>query len=107
MRNTRRPEGLLSGRPHLEIYYKHSPHELDWFDKFMLRHPELVLFQPNPAAAPWHVQAWLDNGELLNFWPHVVKGMIQDRPPVKVGVVAIEEMVAEAKTYMDDFDVIE
>jgi len=107
MGNAYQTEGLSNGRPSIHLYYKHSPQEVVWFERLMARHPEIKFFQPNQSQAPWHVQAWLDNGELLNFWPHVCKGMIQDRPPVRVGVSAIEEMIAEAKTYMDDFDVLE
>lgn len=90
-----------------DLYWKHTPMEVEWFLDLQLRHPELEFFHPNRELAPWHIQARLDNGELLNFWPHKVKGMIQDRPPVRVGIDAIEEMIAEAKTYQDDFEVIE
>lgn len=39
--------------------------------------PGLNLFQPSAEKAPWHWQAVIDTGgypQLLNFWPHVLKG---------------------------------
>lgn len=40
-------------------------------------YPQLRLFQPSPDKAPWHWQAVIDMGgyvQLLNFWPHQMKG---------------------------------
>lgn len=40
-------------------------------------YPGLKLFQPSPEKAPWHWQAVIDLGgdeQLLNFWPHTMKG---------------------------------
>ena len=39
--------------------------------------PSLSLFQPSPEKAPWHFQAVIDLGndvQVLNFWPHTLKG---------------------------------
>lgn len=87
----------------MKLYWKHTPDEIQWFIEMMARHPEAEFFQPSPEQAPWHVQARLPNGVLLNFWPHTGKGMIQDDPPV----VLWHEVEALFDAEADDFDLID
>jgi hypothetical protein len=90
----------------MKLYWKHCPEEVQWFEQFMDRYREVEFFQPAPEVAPWHVQARLDNGVLINFWPHVVKAMIENDPPVRKGIAAIDILMHEARTIVD-FEVIE
>lgn len=82
--------------------------EVDWFIDLMAKFPGMEFFQPAPDAAPWHVQCRLDNGELMDFWPHVMKAMIHDEPPVSTNPQDIEVLVHDARArILEDFEVIE
>lgn len=91
-----------------DLYWKKDPMEVEWFIDLMDKFPDMEFFQPSPEKAPWHVQCRLDNGELMDFWPHVQKAMIHDEPPVVKWPDEIEVLVHEARARMpDDFEVIE
>lgn len=85
----------------VQLYWKHSEREVEWFISFMDRHRDLSFFQPSPEKAPWHVQCKLDNGVLVNFWPHAFKAMIQDCPPTVSGAEA-DDLIADAKTWREE-----
>lgn len=96
----------MQSNTNLKLYWKHIPEEVRWFERFMRQHLDVEFFQPAPDKAPWHVQARLDNGVLINFWPHVVKAMIENDPPVRHGIAEIEILMHEART-IQDIEVIE
>lgn len=92
----------------MNLYWRKSPEELYWFYDLMESFPEIEFFQPAPEKAPWHVQCFLDNGELVNFWPHAVKAMAQCEPPVTVGKSNIKKLIRKVKLReRQDFEVIE
>ena len=69
----------------------------DQFDLLVECYPNIRFFQPSPVKAPWHVQAFLDDGSdepiELNFWPHKAKG--QRRPERAVdGWSAVHVMIS-------------
>lgn len=74
--------------------------------------PQLYVFQPSPAKAPWHWQAVVEQGGpvvLLNFWPHTLKAQRENCRSVE-GEDAIRALILEALDDArgeDDFDVIE
>lgn len=84
-----------------DLYWKHDPMEVDWFLRLQTIFPRIKFFHPNQEKAPWHVQARLDNGVILNVWPHVVKAMIQDMPPAVQGAQSVEELIWEAMQIQD------
>lgn len=93
----------------MKLYYKY-PHEREnvlEFERFMKNNPKVLFFQPNPISAPWHVQA-IVNDLFLNFWPHKMKGQIENRK-ARSGRKALQAMVDFA--YSDgmnkDFHVID
>lgn len=82
------------------------------FQSIVEDYPSIHFFQPSPDKAPWHVQAFLADGEIeLNFWPHKIKG--QRRPMASVeGEGKIRAMIGAAMAdAMSDaegeFDVLE
>lgn len=92
----------------LQLYWKKSPVEVEWFEDLMQQHPDLEFFQPNPEKAPWHVQCRVGNGVLINFWPHVRKAMINEELPVRYTAKDINALVWEARARVpDNFDVFE
>lgn len=66
------------------LYWKRSRHEVEYFYELMREFSHVKFFQPSPDRAPWHVQARLPNGELINFWPHARKAMLENEPPVSL-----------------------
>lgn len=74
-------------------------------------YPDLSLFQPSPDKAPWHWQAVIDNGgyaQLLNFWPHTLKGQREGYKSVE-GVSALRGIIEGAieDSFRPDDDLIE
>lgn len=70
----------------------------------------LAIYQPSPETAPWHVQAIIDgqSPQLLNFWPHKMKGQRDGHKSVEgehalCGI--IEGAIDDAQE--EPFDVIE
>ena len=70
----------------------------------------LALYQPSPEKAPWHWQAVIDgkDPQLLNFWPHTLKGQRDGMKAVE-GEVAIIGIIegAIAGAAKESFDLIE
>lgn len=69
------------------------------------------LFQPSPVKAPWHWQAVIPGNhydQMINFWPHVLKGQrdgfqsVQGEDAIRGIIVGAYEDAAE-----EQFDVIE
>lgn len=61
-------------------------------------YPQLSIYQPSPEKAPWHWQAVIDLGgdvQLLNFWPHTLKGQRDGMKAVQ-GAVAIRVIIEGA-----------
>jgi len=94
--------------------FYHKPHQvgnIDTFLKILHRYPWLEPYWPNKDAAPWHVQARLETVHgyhiTLNFWPHKLKGAIENGKPV-TGYDGIREMITEAiEMCQDDHPLIE
>lgn len=82
------------------------------FLRIVKAYPVLGLFQPAPEKAPWHWQAVINFGyqdELLNFWPHTLKGQRDGYRSVE-GEHAIRGIIEQALIdagHYDDFDLIE
>lgn len=74
--------------------------------------PPSRFFQPSPQKAPWHVQAVIDLGgdvQLINFWPHKMKGQRDGYKPVE-GEHAIRGIIEQALVdagHDHDFDFFE
>lgn len=74
-------------------------------------YPALSLFQPQPEKAPWHWQSVIDLGrepQILNFWPHTLKGQ-RDGFKAVCGEHAIRGIIDAAfeDAMEEPFDVIE
>lgn len=70
------------------------------FCEIVNRYPQLSLFKPSPEKAPWHVQGIIDMGrepQLLNFWPHTLKGQRDGYRSVsgRLALIAIIEQAIE------------
>ena len=80
------------------------------FSRVVNDYPQLDLYQPAPDKAPWHVQAIIDgpNPQLLNFWPHRLKGQRDGYKAVK-GELALRGIIDGALEDVHDapYDVIE
>ena len=80
------------------------------FLRIVNRFPEMSLYQPSLEKAPWHWQAVIDgeDPQLLNFWPHILKGQRGGMKAVEgeaaiIGI--IEGALADAEK--ESFDLIE
>lgn len=80
------------------------------FLKILERFPDLHLYQPSPEKAPWHWQAVIDgpDPQLVNFWPHSLKGQRDGYKSVE-GARAIEGIIqgAISDALQEPFDLIE
>ncbi len=70
----------------------------------------LKMFQPSPEKAPWHVQVVIDgkSPQLINFWPHIIKGQRDGLKAVK-GAESIRGIIMGAieDAREQPFDLIE
>jgi len=80
------------------------------FVRIINDYPQISLFQPSPEQAPWHFQAVIDFGhtpQLLNFWPHLLKGQ-RDGFKAVTGEIAIRGIIEGAiEDALDDFELFE
>jgi len=80
------------------------------FLRLIRQYPQIQPYQPSPDKAPWHVQAVIDgeSPQLINFWPHVLKGQREGYRSVE-GVAALEGIIRGAieDASEDDYSVIE
>ena len=93
-------------------FYSTNP----WHDENNAKFIEIVnrfglsIFQPNPKNAPWHFQAIIEDRsvELLNFWPHKLKGQRDGHTAVEgeLALISIIEGAIEDAS-QEPFDVIE
>lgn len=66
-----------------------------------------LLFWPNHEAAPWHLQAVVDE-KLINFWPHKAKAHVAYESHVAYDLQAVFETVRRVQDEtLEDFDVVE
>ena len=66
-----------------------------------------LLFWPNYAAAPWHLQAIVGE-KLINFWPHKMKAHVAYESQVNHGIQAVFETVRRVQSEkIEDFDIVE
>lgn len=82
--------------------------ELDAFRSVLDKYPDIQLFNPNFAKAPWHLQGRV-NGLPINFWPHVLKAQVcfpGAKGRTLQGVTGIEKAIKEALSFVP-FEVIE
>ena len=80
------------------------------FLRIVNRFPDLNLYQPSPEKAPWHWQAVIEGADpqLLNFWPHSLKGQRDGMRAVEGGAAIIgiiEGALSDA--LKEPFDLIE
>lgn len=96
----------LYANPNRPDHAKNNAEFLEVVNRF----PDLHLFQPSPIKAPWHVQAVIDgpSPQLLNFWPHSLKGQRDGHKAVE-GAAAIEGIIRGALEDAQEhpFDLIE
>lgn len=85
----------------MQYYYRDTfeRENCEQFEMLTDCYPDIHFFQPSPIKAPWHIQAFLDDGSdepiELNFWPHKAKG--QRRPEKAVeGWASIHAVIASA-----------
>lgn len=90
----------------MNLYAKHPFHHdnCEVFRKFMIENPALTFYQPNESQAPWHVQAKTPGDEVIDFWPHKMKGCYQGK--VMSGFGGLMKLV-ELANVVDDFEVTE
>lgn len=77
------------------FYRKGLEGNVEAFKKIVADNPDLEFFQPNSELSPWHVQASI-NGNLLSFWPHVLKGCLDGYKAV-VGAQAICALIEKTR----------
>ena len=62
----------------MQYFYRNKSEEqlCKIFEGIVFDYPQIKFFQPNKEKAPWHVQALIDGDEteLMDFWPHKMKG---------------------------------
>lgn len=77
---------------------------LSVFRLFMKRNPQIDFTHPNYDKSPWHVQGTTRDGEVIDFWPHKMKGCY--RGCVRTEISGLEWLVAQAEM-LEGFDVFE
>lgn len=96
----------------MQLYANHPEDEANnaAFLRVVNEFPFLILHQPSPEKAPWHVQTTIGgrNPQLLNFWPHRLKGQRDGMKAVE-GEHALRAIIegAIADAHGEPFDVIE
>lgn len=80
----------------IEYFYRRGLEgNVEAFKRIVADNPDLEFFQPNPKSSPWHVQVYI-NGNLISFWPHVLKGCLDGHKAV-VGAQAIRTLIEKAR----------
>lgn len=83
----------------MQLYANHEEDERNnaAFLYVISQFPQVKLFQPSPEKAPWHFQAVIDGDtpQLINFWPHTLKGQRDGLRSVQ-GVEAISGIILGA-----------
>lgn len=88
-------------------YSKTNPWQLEnvtSFRRMMEAMPHVTFKHANYRAAPWHIQARVNN-VTINFWPHLLKGNFEGARAVE-GIHALQRLIREAEAHTE-FEVVE